>query len=259
MEAFKALNTLYSEPENIGMLQLFTERFKTRFIEMAACEPELSVRRTAVSVLESIDRHGLLEEDQQAQLAGLIFHVDVKVRHIIAPYFISRVNEESKEVLESGANPDSAEQIDKRIWLKCFAQLLVRQAQRLDAEVEKDGVDFGESQLATTATLHDLALTGSSQGRFGAAVEAVWGVDEGLAVKDWEALANYILLDHSGNASNKEQQELDEHQLLEEAQEGALVEVLVAAISCIKSKADIESRKVRLAARHSSSCAFADS
>lgn len=268
LEAVKALDKLYGEPENIGMLQLFTERFKGRFVEMAACEPELPIRRVVISVLASVDKHGLLEVEQQQQLSALIFHIDEQVRRAVAPYFLSRVKEETQELLESNeANDDgdldvSEEAYHARTWFKCFARLLIAESDRLDAAAEQDLPDpqdsQGQTQLATPAVISDIASTGLSMGRFGSALEAAWNTSKDAPIKNWQALAEYLLLDHTAgqqkhasqqqppssasSASQNRSQESRKH--LTDEEETALVEVLVSAISCTKSDAEVAAKKV---------------
>lgn len=257
LEAVKVLDSLYAEPENIGMLQLFTERFKSRFLEMASCEPEMLIRRRAISILESVDRHGLLESDQQAQLISLVFHIDAKVRRAVAPYVVSRVEDEVQELIESGAKGrgDSQKEDRDRLWCKCLARLLLEQSQRLDAEL---GVDppadpqdtQGPSQLATTAALHDLATTAPSTGRFATALEAVWTASHDLPVCRWEALAKFLLLDHSSSRSQQSQADsnsdaqFEEHQVLDDAEESVLLELLTASIGQTRHDADLAAKKV---------------
>lgn len=250
---------LYSEPENIGMLQLFTERFKTRFIEMVSCEADLAIRKASISILESIDRHGLLEDDQRGQLLNLIFHLDLKVRKAIAPFFVSRIKEAVEELVESGVpiEADNEETARGRLWYKCFARLLISQSQHLDTQVFDDSLDIRESQnmfqLSTSAAMHDIAVTGQPQGRFACAAQAIWDLtSEAAPLHRWEDLAHYIILDHSGTKEQKQlstdsdQLELEEHQVLEESEESALIEVLVAVIALIKSDAELVAKKVNL-------------
>jgi cohesin complex subunit SA-1/2 len=61
----------------IGSLDHFTERFKPRLTEMATGNTELVVRVAVIQVLETIDGHSLLEDEEREKLC---FDEEPKVR-----------------------------------------------------------------------------------------------------------------------------------------------------------------------------------
>lgn len=258
MEAIRALDSLYSKPDYLGSLQIFTERFKARFVEMATGDPEITIRRLAISVLEAVEKHGLLEDDQREQLAQLIYHVDARVRSAIAPYFVSLTEEAVEEAMDAGAHGRDDDVAKTRLWFKQTASLLRKHAEALDVASASDGT-ADPSQVNRSLRYLPANSRAVDKSRLSFVVEAFWSVADDI--QDWEALAEYLLLDHSGlddltpdtsNRKGKGRAERDadglpEAQILSEEEETLLLDIFASAVA--KRKSELEqsnqaSRKV---------------
>ncbi|KAI0089427.1 hypothetical protein BDY19DRAFT_1070111 [Irpex rosettiformis] len=252
LEAVKALSLAYVQTEfiGIGALQHFTERFKPRLVEMAMSDTELTVRVAVVQVLQAIDSHGLLEDDQRSKLCLLIFDEEPKMRKAVSA-FVKGVWEESLEERLVGKKPDSKDK--KRAGIKALAMLLVQWGKALDKgksveeddDMEEDGEQSEGSRRGRTKDV--MGVIGPDQkGRTALAVDALW--DEVPQIGDWESLLDLLQLDHSASEGQSSQSRtkkkgrqtasestVDEVWRLEEVEEGVLLEVLAAALRKTKA------------------------
>lgn len=243
LEAVRALTLAYAQTDYIGVgaLQHFTERFKPRLVEMAMNDTELSVRVAVVQVLQAIDEHGLLEDEQREKLCLLVFDEESKMRKAVGR-FVKGVWNESVEERLVGRKPNATEK--KRAGIKAFAMLLVQWGRALDKgkgirdEDEEDG-DQSEGSSKQARRKEVATLVGAERkSRTALAVEALW--DEVEPVSDWETLLDVLLLDHSAEstASGKSKKgksaangnDVNEVWRLEEVEEGVLLEVLLASL-----------------------------
>ncbi|KAF9817346.1 hypothetical protein IEO21_03487 [Rhodonia placenta] len=252
LEAVKALALAYAQTAYIGAaaLQNFTDRFKPRLVEMAVGDTELSVRVAVVQVLQAIDSHGLLEDEQREKLCLLVFDEEARVRKAVSG-FVRGVWEESVEERLVGKKPSARDR--QRGEIKALGMLLVRWGRALDKtagdidteDEEENNLGEGSSKQAKARVA---SLVGAGQkGRIALAVEALW--EEVEPVTDWETLLDILLLDHSaaGEESSSTgrgstgRDSVDEAWRLEEVEEAVLLEMLIAAIR--KAKADVAGAK----------------
>ncbi|KZT04963.1 uncharacterized protein LAESUDRAFT_702953 [Laetiporus sulphureus 93-53] len=248
LEAVRALALAYEQTAYIGAaaLQHFTERFKPRMVEMAVGDTELSVRVAVVQVLQAIDKHGLLEDEQREKLCLLVFDEEARVRKAVSG-FVRGVWEESVEERLVGKRPGAQDK--QRAQIKALGMLLVKWGHALDktsGDVDSDEENTlgeGTSSQVKTKTIASLIATGQ-KGRIALAVEALW--DEIEPVREWENLLDILLLDHSavgeetssqGQESTTKDTEIDEAWRLEEVEEGVLLEMLVAVLQKAKAEA----------------------
>ena len=261
LEAVKALSLAYAQTEYIGAgaLQHFTERFKPRLVEMAMNDTELSVRVAVVQVLQAIDEHGLLEDEQRERLCLLVFDEENKMRRAVGG-FVKGVWQESVDERLVGRKPNAKDK--KRAGIKAFAMLLVQWGRALDKgkglrdddDMDDDG-DQSEGSSKQARRKEVVNLVGPEQkSRTALAVEALW--DDVEPVTDWETLLDVLLLDHSageeGSAHNTNRRNkhnpgdtiVDDVWRLDEVEEAVLLEVLLATLR--KTKAEVAgSKKVR--------------
>jgi cohesin complex subunit SA-1/2 len=264
LEAVKALSGVYAQADYIGSLNHFTERFKPRLIEMAAGDTELTVRVAVIQVLEAIEGHSLLEDDEREKLCLLVFDEEAKIRKAVSG-FVRGVWEE--HVDERLAGRKASEKDKTMAGAKALAVLLVKWGNSLDkvvgGDAEEDdsvgetGEGVGPSRVSGSIETTTWAGFRSRKGRIAFAVEALW--DDVEPVRDWEGLLDVLLLDHStvreGGAegssrprskrkANADDDMVDEAWRLEEEEETVLIEVLVAAIHHAKLVA-VSGKKVR--------------
>lgn len=256
LEAVRALSLAYAQNEYIGAgaLQHFTERFKPRLVEMAMGDTELSVRVAVIQVLQAINTHGLLEDEQTEKLCLLIFDEEAKVRKAVSG-FVKGVWEEGVDERLVGRR--ATERKDKqRAGIKVLASLLVQWSRALDAttrgEEDDDEDDTSQSEAPTRRAKGKAvaALFGTKEkGRTALAVEALW--DQVEPVSDWETLLDILVLDHSAVGEEGSSQgrrrgtgkgaardaNVDEVWRLEEVEESVLLEVFIAALRRTKHEA----------------------
>ncbi|KAI0795779.1 hypothetical protein C8Q75DRAFT_747433 [Abortiporus biennis] len=257
LEAVKALSLAYEQTEYIGAgaLQHFTERFKPRLVEMAMGDTELHVRISVVQVLQAINSHGLLEDEQTEKLCLLVFDEEAKMRKAVGA-FVKGVWEEGVDERLVGKKLDEKDK--EKVGVKVLASLLVAWGKALDNagkddenDDEEDDTSQSESPSKRAKGKAVVELIGTKQkGRIALAVEALW--DEVDPVSEWETLLDILLLDHTasdesssphrrgGRAKAKQatkDEVVDEAWRLEEVEEGVLLEVLIAAIRRTKVEA----------------------
>ena len=231
-EVIKQLLKLYEDSENLGRLRAFTERFRTRLVEIAAQDAEPTVRALAVELLDEIREMGLLEPNDIDSIGRLIFDSEVRVRKAIAPFFAANVDDSYEAVVEElggeegleeavGEEPENDNDSPHRSWLKfkCTAELL-------------DSYDLEDSPDNTPAPgVESVIHWGNAETRYTMAAQVVYeGVEE---VRDWEMLSGYLLYDISTASTRRSTTDpLDTFKQrcqLTEKQEKLLLEVLYVA------------------------------
>ncbi|PIL29081.1 hypothetical protein GSI_09129 [Ganoderma sinense ZZ0214-1] len=243
LEAVRALALAYDQTAYIGAaaLQHFTERFKPRLVEMAVGDVELSVRVAVVQVLQTIDGHGLLEDEQRQKLCLLVFDEEPRVRRAVSG-FVKGVWEETVDERLVGKKPSDTDK--SRAGVKALGMLLINWGRALDKTTgDGDGddeSDLGEGTSKRVRAKEVASLVGHNpKGRTALVVEALW--DEVEPVRDWETLLDVLLLDHSavdeGRPTSRSKgkqaasdEAVDEVYRLEEVEEAVLVEMLVATL-----------------------------
>ena len=253
LEAVRALALAYEQTAFIGAaaLQHFTERFKPRLVEMAVGDIELSVRVAVVQVLQTIDGHGLLEDEQRQKLCLLVFDEEARVRRAVSG-FVKGVWEETVEERLVGRKASDSDK--HRAGIKALGMLLVswgRALDRTDGEGDDDdSMDLGEGSSKRVRAKEVATLVGNNpKGRTALVVEALW--DEVEPVRDWETLLDVLLLDHSAADEGSRQrskgkqaasdESVDEAYRLEEVEEAVLLEMFVATLR--KALADAANAK----------------
>lgn len=192
LEAVRALEDAYEQEDYISSLQSFTSRFKTRIIQMATSDVDVSVRVSVIQVLRSIDRHGLLEDDQRGKLCLLIFDEDPRIRRGVSG-FVKGVWEDDVSERVAGKKLSGGEK--RQAEVKSLASLLVRWGKALDKltirEDNSEDEEIPAKRMGGVASVMDP----EKKGRTALAVEALW--DEINPISDWEGLLDLLLLDHS--------------------------------------------------------------
>ncbi|KAL9045431.1 MAG: hypothetical protein Q9214_001523, partial [Letrouitia sp. 1 TL-2023] len=239
-EVIKQLTRLYKN-KDVGRLRAFTERFRPRMIEMAVRDAEPGIRASTVELLDLIRETGLLEPDDIDTIGRLIFDNEPKVRNAVSGFFAENINDLLETVIEEvggeeglaeaiGEDPEDDYDLPRRSWLKfkCLAEVL--QSYNSEDDEDLDG--------ATREVNGNLVATGA-ESRFSLASQVVYqGVEE---VKEWEALAGYLLYDFSSapqtQAAKRKRQSMNsserifrERCQLNEKEEMMLLEVLNVAV-----------------------------
>ena len=260
LEAVKALSGVYDQPDYLHNVTNFTERFKSRLLEMATSDIDLSIRVAVIQVLGDIEGHFPLEEEEKEKLCLLLFDEEPRVRRAVSSFVRAVWEDSMEERLSAEDKPNDKDK--ERIGIKALAQLLVKWGKSLDTlsgdaeESEIGDVDMTDEAVNGARRANRrrevVALVGTEdRGRVAMAVEALW--DEVEPMSDWEGLLELLLLDHSasgdesqfatprarGRVNGKKQNDdfqVDEAWRLEETEESILLEVLVAAIRIAKEE-----------------------
>ena len=199
LEAVRALEDAYEQEDYISSLQSFTSRFKTRIIQMATSDVDVSVRISVIQVLGSIDRHGLLEDDQRGKLCLLIFDEDSRIRRGVSR-FVKGVWED--DVSERVGSRKLSETEKRQAEVKSLASLLVEWGKALDKLTIRE--DSSEDEESPSKKMGGVAsvMDPEKKGRTALAVEALW--EEIIPISDWEGLLDLLLLDHSAAVEEEE-------------------------------------------------------
>ncbi|GAB7363971.1 hypothetical protein MBLNU230_g4532t1 [Neophaeotheca triangularis] len=235
-EVVKQLQRIYKDSEKLAGLKTFTERFRTRIVEIATSDSESNVRASGVELLDLLRENGLIEPDDIDAVGRLIFDSDVKVRKAVAGFFAESIKdtyngklddlggeEALREALpEVGEDNYETPQMD---WLsfKCLAEMLQ----------SYDGEEALPHQIERTRGDPSFALHATGlESRFTLAADSLYNyVDE---VKEWQVLAGYLLFDHSlarSNGVSNDTFSMFKHEcVLTEKEESVLLEVLSASV-----------------------------
>lgn len=194
LEDIKQLKSLFKNKKNIAALRAFTDRFRSRLVEMGARDADVNVRAEAIELLDSLRDAELLEPDDIDTIGRLIFDGEPRVRKAVAKFFVSNIEDlygatvdEFEKAQYHAALPDSDDvddfMVPIRSWIKykCLGSILA-------------GYDNDEESL-DGAHAQSLPLTHTTDSRYTLATQSIFPHMEEL--HEWEALAGYLLYDHS--------------------------------------------------------------
>jgi cohesin complex subunit SA-1/2 len=184
----KSLQKLYEEEEYVSNLRHFTERFQSRFIEMATSDVDRGVRVATIALLDNIRQRDLLEPEDVDKISLMIFDPEGRIRKAVVNTFLSNVESVYEETLEGiGGNVETVEQElgdDKEsadgiphTWLKYNA--LVKVLAKYDSLVEETE---NENESQTDKVLYKGLELGEVESRIALAVTAIIGEMEELQV-----------------------------------------------------------------------------
>lgn len=236
LEDVKQLRRLYADSDKIGGLRTFTERFRSRMVEIGTSDADTGVRVAGIELLDLLRENDLLEPDDIDAIGRLVFHEEPKVRAAVATFFSASVNDlyQSKidelggtetledSILDPGERNFEAPSVE---WLrfKSLAESLQAydQEDALPSQVERSKVDG-------TLVLHAAGV----DSRFTLAVDALYDKIEEL--QEWQALAGHLLFDHSearaNGVSDDALSQLKQASTLTQDEEIILLEVLNSSV-----------------------------
>ncbi|TKA76710.1 hypothetical protein B0A55_03932 [Friedmanniomyces simplex] len=234
-EVIKQLHRVYKNKDLLGGLKTFTEKFRPRLVEVATTDAEINVRVSGIELLDLLRENGLLEPDDIDAVGRMIFDSDARVRKTVAAFFAENVNDlygskiddlgglESLEesLPETGDDNNDTPRLE---WLKykSLAEMLgsYDADDNLPSQIERSKSDGG-------LTLH---LSGGDS-RFTLAGDVLY--EKVKEIKDWQALAGYLLFDLSDSGTNgvtdDALSQLKHETVLSEKEEAILLEVLNAS------------------------------
>nr|OQO26266.1 hypothetical protein B0A51_07161 [Rachicladosporium sp. CCFEE 5018] len=204
LEVLKQLIRLYKLRDMVGGLKNFTDRFRSRMVEIATSDAESNVRALGVDLLDLLREHGLLEPDDIDAVVRLVFDADPKVRKTVSTFLSATIHETytaklddlgGLEALEESLPEVSDDSYDapRAAWLKlkCLAEMLCiyDNEQALPSQIERQ---HGEAGLVLHAV--------GAENRFSQAAEALYDCTKEL--QDWQMLAGYLLYEPAASAAN---------------------------------------------------------
>ena len=247
------LHKLFENKDNIAGLRAFTERFRPRIVEMATRDAEPSVRASSVELLDSIRDAELLEPEDIDTVGRLVFDTEPRVRKAAGGFFVANIQDVYESATESLGEDwtdafleeDEANFVAPRSsWIKFKCLVDVLQA-----------YDDQESEIKSAQppqSSREAFISADLDSRFVRATEAIYPHLEEL--EQWEALAGYLLHDHSQIEDSPAQDDTTElvknMYKLNEGQEIILLEVLGSAvklriIQVTRSEVDRRGKKIK--------------
>jgi len=239
-EVLKQLSRLFKDKDKLAGLKTFTERFRTRILEMATGDAYTNIRASAVELLDILREAGFLEPDDIDTVGKLIFDSEPRVRKAVVGFFAENINAAydllvedmgGEEALDEAlAQPDDDEDYgNPRLeWLKM--KCLVQQLLSYD-EDEETGFPSQIERITPYGAELGLIAVGI-ESRFSLAAQALY--DAIPEVRSWEVLAGYLLYDHSQTTTDAAGEDaetmLRQNCKLEENEETALLDILNATV-----------------------------
>ena len=237
LEVIKRLLPIFSDENKIIGLKTFTERFRKRIVEMATRDADVPVRVATIELLLTLRKAGLLEPNDIDSVGRLVFSTEPRVRNAVAPFFAENVadlcnavidDSGGREALEEAIIASESDHADSLniewIVFKCLAQVL--KGYSIDGEDDVGHMD---------RTMSRMGLQGPKQNpitQFSLASEALYNSIPEL--ENCEALAEFLLYDHSEGTQKKTSDEIElrfKHECkLAEEEEMILLDVMIVAI-----------------------------
>ncbi|PON30205.1 hypothetical protein TGAM01_v200645 [Trichoderma gamsii] len=202
-EVLKQLGRLFKR--DAQQLGHFIDRFRPRLIEMATGDADVSVRVTAITVIDSLRAAAILEPNEIDAIGRLVFDSEIRVRKAVVGFFVACIDDVIEGKVEEMGGSEVLEELDlagednydapRKDWLnlKSLAETLTI----YDAQVE-------ESQQAEGSPLDlDVDLLGNTtpETRISLASQVLY--DKIPEIKTWEILAGYLLYDHTTSTKSK--------------------------------------------------------
>ncbi|KAF9700282.1 hypothetical protein EKO04_001807 [Ascochyta lentis] len=240
VEVLHQLARLFNDKDKLAGLKTFTERFRSRIVEIATRDAENNVRAAAVDLLDILREAGFLEPDDIDSVGKLIFDADAKVRKSVVGFFAENVNAAYEAIVddmggqealdEALGTPDDDEeeyQNPRLEWLKlkCLVDQLL--------SYDEDDVELPTQIERISHTSAELGLVAAGvESRYSLAAQALYeAIPE---IRSWEVLAGYLLYDHTQTAQNgagDDAEAMLRHNCqLEEKHETVLLDILNAVV-----------------------------
>ncbi|EKG16453.1 Armadillo-like helical [Macrophomina phaseolina MS6] len=242
LEVVKQLQRLFEDADKLGGLRTFTERFRSRMVEMATQDADAHVRAASVALLDLLRQAGLIEPDDIDSVGRLIFDADHRVRKAVVGFFAENIGEITeqridelggKEALDEALNTQEGDddyENPRLEWLKIKSLV-----ESLSAYDEEDNSLPSQIEPVPMSNSYML-VAGGMESRICVAAEALY--DAVPEIQEWEVIAGYLLFDHSQSAGSAQQNGttddpetgLKEECKLNEKEETVLLDILNASV-----------------------------
>ncbi|KAI1464498.1 STAG-domain-containing protein [Daldinia caldariorum] len=218
----------------------FIDRFRPRLVEMATKDCDVSVRVTAIGVVDILRASGMLEPEEVDSVNKLLFDSEVRIRKAVVGFFSALVQEliENKvdeiggnDALDEVFGDEDEDEYDslRKDWIniKALAENLAVYDAQLDEEQDeiRHGLDVAAEVL--NANMPDSRIILATQVLYEKIPE----------VNNWQILAGYLLFDHSTSTKSRASSKTNSVEAAtkravapEPREEAILLEVLAAAV-----------------------------
>lgn len=203
-EVLKQLLRIFKrDAEQLGH---FIDRFRSRIVEIATRDAEVSVRVAAIAVIDTLRAGAQMEPDQIDQIGELIFDSELRIRKAVVNFFVACVDDvlEGKvdelggsEVLEEFSEVDEDDfDTPRKEWaeIKCLAETLSSYDSNIEAR--QPSAEISGLHIAV-----DLAGSVAPETRISLAASVLY--DKVDAIKHWQLLAGYLLYDHTTSTNSR--------------------------------------------------------
>lgn len=242
LEVVKQLQKLFDDSDKLGGLRTFTERFRSRMVEMATQDADAHVRAATVELLDLLRQAGLIEPNDVDSVGRLIFDADPRVRKAVVNFFsenIAEITEQridelgGKETLDEALvahEGDDDYESPRLEWLKLKS--LVESLAAYDEDDQSLPSQIDRVPMSNSYML----IAGGMESRICVAAEALY--DDVVEIQEWEVIAGYLLFDHSQSSAGAQQNGaaddpetgLKQECKLSEREEIVLLDILNAAV-----------------------------
>lgn len=239
IEVVKALTKQFKR-QNVANLRHFTERFGERLVEMGTRDADHSVRTATVELLDEVRKAGFMEPSDIQTVGRLLFDTDQNVRKAVRPFVVETINDLYQEKLEDlggeeaiqeALGDEESEEYDgpTTSWIKIKSVLeALSSYDEEDQDTNGDGQSprpFVERNRALISKLREVASRSSL-----AMAVLYLPVEE---IQDWEAIAKYLLYDHSLTESDDDAvlTRVKQAVALDSKEEPLLLEMLVTSVT----------------------------
>ncbi|KAJ3225286.1 hypothetical protein HK099_007021 [Clydaea vesicula] len=161
LESSKSLGKLYENEAMITGLHQFTERFKTRILEMAKGEKEASVKASSVHLAVETAKAGLLEDKDVEFLMSSMFGENKPIREDLSNYFVDIFNEKYVFMIEEfkeDSDTIDEEYVGFRLLSELLSKYLLNAEEKKETLSKKHASGYGTSQFSE----HSLSLGSQS-------------------------------------------------------------------------------------------------
>lgn len=185
----------------------FIDRFRPRLIEIATLDLEVSVRVTAISVIDVLRSAAMLDPSEIDAIGKLIFDSELRIRKAVVNFFVACVAdvlEGKKEQIGGQEVLDELDEVEeddydnpRKEWvnIKCLAETLASYDAQIEEAQQSDG-DIGIDSAAV-----ELLDGASPDTRISLAAQALY--EKVPEVSTWGMIAGYLLYDHTTSSKSR--------------------------------------------------------
>ncbi|KAG6014124.1 hypothetical protein E4U43_006903 [Claviceps pusilla] len=191
----------------------FIDRFRPRLIEIVTLDSEVSVRVTAISVIDTLRSAAMLDPSEIDAIGKLIFDTELRIRKAVVNFFVACVADVLEGKKEQIGGQEVLEELDeveeddyespRKEWvnIKCLAETLASYDAQIEEARQTDAAVGTEAAAAAVELLDGV----SPDTRISLAAQALY--EKVPEVNTWGMIAGYLLYDHTTSSKSKSRSE----------------------------------------------------